>query len=368
MRQARISHQQLAALAFTLHFAAAELVLPANLAKTGQSGGWLAPLASFLVAALPIALMLGLLARRHPHQALGELACHLLGPFFGRALALLVALISTALTALSLRDVAEVIPVAILPATPLLALAVPFTVVAVYGAYCGAEVLARLSVFFVLANVVIFLLALATLSGLVHPLRLLPLYEHSPLQLFVAAWPPIGWYAESWTFLALAALVDQAHRAGRGLAAGAALATLALMLFTALSLAVFGHQFVADFNFPVYSLFQQITIGEFVERLDVILISIWLLGMIVKTATHLWLAANAAGFALGMANERPLLPALAAVALILMALIPNLPWLFLFSTTLWTPFSLSLGLGIPALLLAASWLRGRQCRQPDMQA
>lgn len=365
---ARISRQQLTFLVFTLHFAAAVMVLPASLAKAGKSGGWFASLISYLVAALPVALLLGLLLRRHPGQGFGQVSCQVLGPLPGRALAAVLGLFSLGLAALCLRDVVEVIPVTILPSTPPLALALPFVLVAAYGAYCGAEVLARLSVLFMTATAVVVLLTLATLTRLAHPYRLLPLWDHTPLQLFAAVWPSSGWFAESWTFLSLAALVEQPRFAGRGLAVGALLATVHLMFFTALATAVFGHQLVADFTFPVYSLFQQITLGEFVERLDVILISIWLLGMIVKTAVHLWLAASAAASALRLAGERSPLIVLGAAAVVWMSLIPNLPWLFTFSTVLWTPLSLSLGLGVPFLLLAASWVRARRRRQPNMPA
>lgn len=346
-RLARISTQQLVVLVYTLHFSATELLLPSSLARTGHSGGWLAPLLSFFLASFPVALMLGRLP--------------------GRLLTLLAGLFNLVLTALCLRDVVELIPVAILPATPPLAVAVPFIVVATYGAYCGAEVLARLSFFFVVTAIVILVLGITTLTELLSPYRLLPLWEQSPVQLFGAAWPTTGWYAESWSFFPLAAMTDQPQLVWKGLTLGALLAAFHLMCCTAMAIGVFGHELVANFAFPIFALFQQITIGEFVERLDVILISICLLGMLVKTAAHLWLAAGATGFGLGMANHRPLLPALGLVAVVLMWLIPNLPWLFIFSTTLWIPFSLGLGYGVPALLLAASWIRTRQGRQPNMQ-
>ncbi|MBY6274592.1 MAG: hypothetical protein CWE10_00015 [Symbiobacterium thermophilum] len=363
-----ISHQQLMFLVYTLHFSATELLLPSSLAGTGKSGGWMAPLVSFFLSAVPVALMLGLLVRRHPHLGLGALSHHLLGRLPARLLMLLTTLFNVGLTALCLRDMVEAIPVAILPVTPTLAVALPFLLVAGYGAYCGAEVLARLAFFFMVIAVSLFSLVVVTLLRLVRALHLLPLWDQSPLQLVAAAWPTTGWYAESWTFLPLAAMVDRPQYAGRGLIAGALIAAVHLMSCTALSIGIFGHSLVAHFAFPIHALFQQITIGEFVERLDVILITICLLGMIVKTATHLWLAVDAAQFALGLRNQRPLLLALGLAAVLWMLSIPNLPWLFAFSTTVWTPFSLCLGLGVPALLLAASWIRERQYRPPDISS
>ncbi|MBP2016892.1 spore germination protein KB [Symbiobacterium terraclitae] len=367
---ARISSQQLLSLAYTMHFTAAVLVAPSSMAKFGHSGAWLAPPVAFLLSALPVSLMLGLLVRRHPHQTLAQMTRHLLGPVLGRLVGLMVSVFSVVVAAATLRDVVEVTPVAILPATPAWALSVPFLLVTLYGAYSGVEVVARLSYLFALATVMVILLGISTLTGLIHPLRLLPLYERSPLQLLQASWPAMGWFAESWSFLAVAALVDREERVGRSLVLGAGLAALMLTAFTALAITVFGHQLVAQFSFPIYSLVQQIAIGEFVERLDVLLFAIWLVGMLVKVSAHLWMAASGAGCALALKNQRQILPALGLTAHILMSLVPNLNWLDQFSINIWTPISLSLGLGVPALLLAASWVRQRrQCggMGPDAQ-
>lgn|GEM_PF-2270230 len=359
---ARISRQQLACLTYTLHSAAAVLVLPSSLSKYGHSGGWLAPAIAFLVSGLPVSLMVGLLVRRHPQQGLSPLATHLLGPLLGRMVGLLVGAFNLVIAALTLRDVVEIAPVTILPATPHWALSLPFVLVAVYGAYSGVEVLARLSYFVVVATVAVILFAVATLTGLIHPLRLLPVWDRGPMQLLEAAWPAVGWYAESWSFLALGALLDRRSQAGGALVLGAASASLMLMVFTALAITVFGHPLVAQFTFPVYSLVQQVTIGEFVERLDVFVFAIWLVGMLVKAATHLWLAANGTAFGLGLTNDRVLLLPLGLAAHVVMSLIPSLSWLFLFSIRLWTPISLCLGLGIPGLLLIASWVQQRRQR------
>jgi len=360
---ARISHQQLLCLVYTLHFTAAVLVLPATLARYGHSGGWLAPLLAFAVSALPVSLLLALVVRQHPQRGFADLACHLLGPFLGRLLGLLTGVFNLLIAALCVRDVVEVTPVAILPATPTWAVAVPFILVAVYGAYSGVEVMARLSFFCVVATLVVVVLSVGTLTGLIHPLRLLPFFDRHPLQLVMASWSSIGWFAECWSFLGLAVLVDRREKVGRALVLGAAFAAVMLMTFTALAITVFGHQLVAEFTFPVYSLVQQVTIGEFVERLDVFMFSIWLVGMVVKTSTHFWLAADGAGFALGLKNESTLYPALGLIAFVVTTLIPSLSWLFLFSTETWTPLSVSLGLGVPGILLVASWVRQRQQRQ-----
>ncbi|MBP2016891.1 spore germination protein KB [Symbiobacterium terraclitae] len=360
--RAQISHYQLLCLTFTLHFTAAMIVLPGTLAKFGHSGAWLAPLVAFLLAALPVSLMLGLLVRRHPGLGLAELSGGLIGHVPGRILGLAISVFSLVIAALTLRDVVEVTPVAILPATPAWALALPFLLVAVYGAYSGVEVLARLAYFCVLGQGLIILLVFATLAGMMNPLWLLPFWERTPGQLLQAVWAPIGWFAEAWSFLPLAVLADRSSQAGRALVLGAALAAFTLMALTAVAIMVFGHQLVAQFTFPVYSLVQQIAIGEFVERLDVLMVAIWLMGMLVKASTHLWVAMSSGGYALGIKSERALLPALGLATYILMSLIPSLSWLFEFSTKAWTPLSISLGLGVPGLLLLASWVRQRRRR------
>lgn len=359
---ARISYQQLACLTFTLQGTAAVLFLPTGSARIGGSGGWLASFIGLILGGLPITLMVGALVNRHPGQGLGELATNLLGKAMGGLAALVLGLFSLALTTLSLRDVAEIVPVPILPETPMLVVAIAFLLVAVYGTYSGAEVLSRMAVFAFGMIAFTALLSLVALWGSVSPLRLLPLIECDITQPLQAALPSIGWYAEVWSFFPFAAMVDKGGRAGRGLVVGGLNSALFLSIMTGLSIALFGADLVAVMNFPVYSLVQQITIGEFVERLDVLIIAIWLFGMVVKVSAHLWTCTNSIAFVLGMKDDRRLLPIVALVALYLTMQIPNLHWLVDFSTMTWTPISLSIGLSVPGLLLAASWIQGLRTR------
>lgn len=356
--RARISYQQLVCLAFILHFTAAVEVLPTGAARVGGSGGWLAPFISLALGGLPVMLLVGALLNRHPGEGLGVLATNLLGKAMGRLVALLLALFSLTLTTLSLRDVAELVPVPILPETPMLVIAIAFMLVATYGAYTGAEVLARAAVLAFGLVLFVVLLALTTLTGTASPLRVLPLIERDISQPFLAGWPGIGWYAEVWSFYPLAAMVDKTERTTLALALGGLHATTLLGMMIALAIAVFGADLVAVMTFPFYSLVQQITIGEFVERLDVFIFTIWLFAMLVKVGAHLWIATDSLGFVFGMKNERRLLPILSLAAIYMAMQIPNLTWLVDFSTFAWTPISLGLGLSVPGLLLVVSWIRG----------
>ena len=352
-----ISHQQLMFLVYTLHFSATELLLPSSLARDGKERG----LDGALGLLLPFGRSGGADAgpywsaatRTGAGGAVTPPARSVAGPSAHVAHNAVQRRADGPLSAIWWRPSRWRSCRLPRPSPwPCLSSWSPGT------ALTGTEVLARLAFFFMVIAVSLFSLVVVTLLRLVQQaLHLLPLWDQSPLQLVAAQRGPPrdGPRSRGRSFLWRPWSIGRST-AGRGLIAGALIAAVHLMSCTALSIGIFGHSLVAHFAFPIHALFQQITIGEFVERLDVILITICLLGMIVKTATHLWLAVDGGPSSRwGLGQLRALLPRsrprgrpldaeasepALAVRLLHHGLGPRFP-------SAW-------GWGVPALLLAAS--------------
>jgi len=360
--RARISHQQLICAAFITKVAAATLYLPTAMVKLGRNGGWVAPLVAIALGALPASLLVGTLVRRHPGYSPGEMATQLLGNWAARLFTLLLALYSLYVSVLAMRDVTEFIPTAILPATPTLAISLTFMLAVVYGAYSGAEVISRLAV----VSTILLLSGLAlvgvTVIGLIQPLNLLPVADRGLGQVLSASWPPIGFFAECWALFPFVGMLDKGQTAVRGLVLGAVVGGVYLAIETALVSAVFGVDFAETFTFSGYTLTQQVSIGEFVERLDIILVNFWMISMVAKLSIHFWTAVTGASYTLGLKNERILLLPLGAILIAWTEYRPDITSHMDFSIHMWPYISLGFSIGLPGLLLVASWVRAHRSR------
>ena len=366
---ARISNAQLVCAVTLSQHVAAVLFLPAIMANEAGRDAWMAPTVGLLVGALPSALLLGALIRYHPGRSFGEIAEHCLGRWVGKLVTLILALLSLMVVALCLEDVIVFIPTTVLPGTPGWAVGLGMALVVLYGAYQGGEVLVRAAVLVILALGAAYLFILVGLSPFYSVLHLSPLFEEGVMPVVKAGLVPAGWFAEIWFFAEFLALLDRPERGGRSLILGSVLGAVVLTKLALEGVMAFGADLVAHLAYPSYTLVQQLTLGEFMERLEVVIITLWLSGMIVKTGLYLWISHISLARVLGVKNARKLLPWLGATALGITFLNPNIISLFTLARTYWTPLALPLSVAIPGLLLVISWWKARAGRkQRDLGA
>ncbi|HWI61557.1 MAG TPA: endospore germination permease [Symbiobacteriaceae bacterium] len=359
MREAQISSQQFALLLCLFNSFAQVLILPQPMAKAAGTDAWLAGLAGIALGTVPISIPLGLLARRHPTMGFGEVAEFALGKWPGRLALLLVAAISLFLTSLVIRNIVDFSAIALLPGTPSLVIGLLFALSTCYAAYAGSEVITRLAVLVIMLTLVGMSVVIVGTLAEVDLTRIQPWFVHGISPIMRGAWPTTGWFAE---FLVLGPFIFQINRpakATKSMLWGNFLAGLLLTILVALSILVFGVQLTEKFTYPVYALSRQISLGQFLERLEIIVITIWLSGMLVKAASTLWAATCCLTWSLGLPQWKWLPLLLGAVAFWLSLLWHSELEQAWFSTHYWTPYMLPFFFGLPLLMLLGSYWRMR---------
>jgi spore germination protein KB len=357
MPSIRISSQQLVCLLAVYTQIAAVLFLPASMAHEAGPDAWLAVLVGITAGTLPVALPLGILARRHPHTGFCQLAEVCLGRWPGKLACLLLLAFSLFICSLVLRNIMDFSAIALLPGTPMLVVGALLVVTIAYAAYSGAEVIARLAALVLVLCLVSFVAMGLGLVNELQPLRVQPLLGHGLMPVLRAAWPLTGWTAE---YIVIAPFVHMVARPQKALPAilwGNGLAAVILTGLVAWCLMVFTPALTLKLTYPTYSLARQVSVGQFLERLELGLLTVWLSGMVVKAATCLWSAIALAGGVLGVKKYYYFAPFLAAAALGLTQIWPSEMAQASFSIHLWSPLTLPFTFGLPLLLLLGSWLR-----------
>lgn len=307
------------------------------------------------------AWILNHLWQRFPQQALTEVAEIVLGRVLGKLVVLLYVLFLLLMLALTLRLAGEVFIYAFLPRTPIIVIIAGVAFLAAWGAKAGIEVIGRSAqvIFPTLAGSIL-LIFLLLLKDIDFHVLLPPQILHSgPLPFLKDA---IG-VASRTTELILAGLMVPFINERRGVFRAVALNQVWQgVTWTFMAIPIYGilGTDIGTFYFPMYTIIRIVNIADFLERIDGLIVAIWLLGLFIRSTLFLWAAGIGSAHLLGLRQYRPLVIPLAGLAVsYAIAQAENITEIrHYLRPELLTPFSFTFTMLIPLLLLTVAALRG----------
>jgi hypothetical protein len=202
-----------------------------------------------------------------------------------------------------------------LPDTPSMVIAGSILVVAVYGARAGLETVARaaevLAPFFVVA---------VTLGVLLVGPRLRVDFVAPPLAGGVM--PPLAGVPLALSFLAICIIMgtfqayqNEPHRAWYAKTVAVTTGSAMIAVLTMTAIALLGPGAAGSANFPDLAIAKVITIGEFVERVELVWIMITVGAAVLSLTILLWNAATGIAGVFGAKGYRSLVLPLASLML-----------------------------------------------------
>ncbi len=163
--------------------------------------------------------------------------------------------------------------------TPLFVIGLLIAVVSVYMASRGAEALGRIHFIIFAVYVTFVVMNLCILSPQYQMNNFMPPLETPPLRHMVASLMPAGWLANIASVLLLLPYIKKPE-AGMKIAVGATIgAGVMLTLITSVAVAVFGANVMEYIGYPAFSALATVDIGQFLERMDVLLLTAWMASM-----------------------------------------------------------------------------------------
>ena len=356
----RISSVQLLMLLFTIEVVTASLYVPPRYAQLAGPGSWIAgSIIPAFYGLLVIAVVLAL-ARRFPSQAFTDYLPEILGKIPGKLLAAAYALMFVHFGSVILNEGSSLIRITIFTQTPGVVLDVVWVVLAVYGAYLGIEVIARenqlVLPFYLFSLVVILGLA----AHYIDFNNLRPVFESGLLPMARAGFIASAWRGELFLLLMLYPYLNQKHEDVKTLLLLAGFTLVASAAILLVILGVFGDLVMAHLIFPYFILAQYISLFNFIERLETLVIIILVGGVTIKLAVFIHSSAIAAAGALGLKSYRvTLLPIAVIVVILSRVLYDTFLKLFDFLIYTWPTYAAIVELVIPALVLLIAVIRSK---------
>ncbi|MGF7032931.1 spore germination protein KB [Paenibacillus mucilaginosus] len=339
------------------------LIVPSILADRAQGDAWVSALLAW-GGGLGFLLLYRALARTFPGMGVIEMCETALGRMLGRGAALLVLLpFWILLSASLLRELSDFMTTQVMPETPVQAFYIIIVIVVLYGLNLGLEPVVRSGE--ILFPWVFGLFGLLTLF-------LLPEFKVVNVEPVMAhGWEPVlkGSYAmlaipfmEVFTLLMLLPYVSGASdKAVRQFMLSIALGGFIVVFVIVLSLMSLGPDVTARSIYPTYVMAKKIRIGNFLERMEIIITIMWMITMYFKLIVTMFSVVVATAKLSRLKSYRPLLMPFGTLLVILAQLItPNTIEYYDFTASVWPLYAFTVCILFPGGLLVAGKVRGRK--------
>lgn len=298
------------------------------------------------------------LGRRFPVQTFAEYLPKVLGWIPGKLLAAVYAALIIGLIVVNLSQGSFFLHILLLSLTPITVLDTVLSIVAIYGAYLGIECIARGNQITYPLWALSFFLLLALSAKDMNFNNLRPVLENGLLPVLRAGVFHSSFWGDTFILLLLFPYLNQKQEA---------LATSLLSIGFTMILActcmaaaegTFGDLITAHLAFPFVTMVHYISVAGFIERIESLLMLVFITAIMLKLAIFYHAAGIAIASTLGLKSYRLTLIPVAMITIVLKGMLfPSYPMLVRF---LFHPFPIYAAvaqLAIPALVLLAAVLR-----------
>lgn len=360
----RISSVQLLFLLLIADLATSFLYVPAITTKGAGPDAWISLLVPATLYALMVALVCVLLARRFPNEVFTQYLPKIVGKIPGKILGFLYIGVFIHITSVMVIEGAQFINTNFLIQTPVLVLQLVLAGVAVYGVYLGIEVIARHN------EIVfpIFVFSLAILIILVvkdiNPSNFLPILENGWMPVLKGSMTPAAWRGEVFIVLMLFPYLNQKNE---GVKAAVGMVLIAGVIATAVvatTIGVFGDLFTSRLTYSGNTLARYISVAGILERMELVIVIIWVAGVTVKLAIFYHVSSIAAATTLGIKEYKwAAIPVAGATILAGNIFYGTYIQVVEFLSKVWPYYGYTVELIIPALVLLIAILRKKEMPQ-----
>ncbi|ETT72306.1 spore germination protein [Paenibacillus sp. FSL R7-277] len=276
----KLSSVQFFILTFGLATGTSILDLPGSIALVAREDAWIAALISLLINLLMAGLCLAL-SRLYPGQNLFEILESVLGRWPGKAFSLIYLFYFLTLTSTLLGDMGTFITTEVMPETPQEAIKLIFLLVIVIGARKGIIILARLGELLFPWLLLLLMLLILALIPQVTWTHILPVMEDGAGP-SLSAGIQSSMFQEPIVLMGFLPLVKLPGKQARALLGGMTAGGLILFVLVLLSVMVLGIEQTSNSIYPVFVLAKTINIGNVLQRVEGVLITIWIMTFFIK--------------------------------------------------------------------------------------
>ena len=322
---------------------------------------WLSNIISILFGLLYF-FLLSKFVKLMKGQSLVKYCLSLFGAFWGRIIILPLILYLFLDAGLVIKEMGLMISTYIYEETPLIFFSVTLVLTTAYGVKKGVEVIARNCEIIVPYLIFILLILLVPIMiTVINYDNLKPFFPPSILPAVKGAIPLIGFpVLDSVFLLFLLPLINQSRsdRLFKGLATALFIGGGLLFFRPLVAVGAFGATEAANMPFPVFNAVRLIQFGDFVERLESVMLPIWLSSSYVKILILYYVTTVSFTEFFQLDNYQPfILPFGLILAAFSELVLSSIDQSVLIANIIWFPLSFIPSIIIPLLILISGKIK-----------
>jgi len=286
MHKEVISNRQFMLLITMCTLPTAILYVPQAVTSSAGRDGWYLVLVSGAVGIVNTLIFVWL-GRMYPGKNFLEIARVLLGRYLGGLFNFVYLFYLMDLTTWVLRAFTNFLLVTVEPETPFYTYLIIGGILATFAVFHGLEVLARITEIIFPIIFCTYILIFCLLIDQYHPEYLQPVLEDGLLQPLHSLILPVSWYGDVMIISMFVNHVRFTRQTPLYAVTGMGMTIFFLATAIIAAIMVLGAETTATLTFPTYSLIQNISIANVFERIDVLIVTIWMFGAFVKFSFYL---------------------------------------------------------------------------------
>ncbi|OBZ17580.1 MULTISPECIES: endospore germination permease [Bacillales] len=343
------------------------LITPAGLALVAKQDAWLAAIVGVGLNLLTV-LIYVVIGKRYGDKTIIEMCQLAFGKWVGNVIGLCFIAFFYLLASLMIGDLGFFLTTQTLPETPIEIIQIIFVIIVIIGVRAGMIVYSRASqIFFPILFCMLCLLILPIFPQ-VEIIDFEPMLEYGFKPIVKAGFTFSG-FQEIIVLSMLYPYVTKSATKGHGFVWGTVIGGMVLIIITAGCIGVMGAAVTGNQLFPAYVLAKNINIGHFLERIEGIMMFIWILSIVMKIVMTFDASLIGICQIFKLKDPKPYTIPL-GFGLIALALLcyQNTISINNFLTKNWTPFASIFTIVLPLLILGILMFRGsvkRDSQQTD---
>ncbi|KIL40831.1 spore gernimation protein [Gordoniibacillus kamchatkensis] len=304
MEKGKISALQMAMLTNPTILATAILSAPAITAKLAEHDMWLSPVWASLAGIAAVYLAWGL-NKLYPAESIIDISVRIAGRAAGKLLGFVYLFFYLHVNGIIVREYGEFVVGSFLTKTPLGIVIASIVAVSAFAVYGGVEVLGRCAQIMVPVVVLLFIVIIILLFPDLNPENMLPFMEKGIKSSFMGALVPQGWFSEYFVMTFLLPLVADRAKAPKWGVISAMSVMFILVIGNITTLMLFGD-ITGTLTYPVLIAARYISLADFFEHVESIVMAIWVTGMFIKISVFYYILALGTAQWLKLSDFRPL--------------------------------------------------------------
>lgn len=304
LEKGKISAFQMGIMMYPAIIGTAILSLPSTMAQYAKNDLWLSPIWASLIGFLTVYIVYQL-HQLYPKRTIIQYSEHIVGLIPGKVLGFIFVFYILHITGLNIRNYAEFLVGSFLPQTPISVVISAMLLLCAFAVRSSVEIVGRITQLFVPIVLFSLIIIIVLLLSDLDPKNLFPIMAHGIMPSIMGAIIPQGWFGAIFLISFFLPFLTDIEK-GRKWSMISVFAVMFTMIVTNLFVLFLFGENTASYAYPIFNAARYISIADFFENLESMVMAIWVLELFVTISVFYYTLVLSTAQWLNLSDYRPI--------------------------------------------------------------